>query len=37
MDSDAARVLNIAITVGDLYSLELKDSCDIGVDYALSK
>jgi hypothetical protein len=37
VDGDAARVLNIAVTVGDLYPLELKDSRDIGVDCALSK
>ena len=36
-DSDTARVLNITITVGDLYPLELEDGYDIGVDYALSK
>jgi hypothetical protein len=37
VDGDTARVLNIAITVGDLYPLELEDSRDIGVDRTLSK
>jgi hypothetical protein len=37
VDSDAARVLNIAVTISDLYSLELKDSYNIGINYTLSK
>ena len=37
MDGDTARVLNITITIGDLYLLELEDSRDVGVDYTLSK
>ena len=37
IDSNTIRVLNITITIGNLYPLELKDSCDIGVNYALSK
>ena len=37
VDSDTARVLNIAVTVGDLYPLELEDGYDVGVDRTLSK
>jgi hypothetical protein len=36
-DSNTARVLNIAVTISDLYPPELKDSYNIGVDYTLSK
>jgi hypothetical protein len=37
MDSNTIRVLNITITISNLYLLELKDSYNIGINYILSK
>jgi hypothetical protein len=37
MNGNTTRVLNITITIGNLYSLELKDSYNIGINRALSK
>jgi hypothetical protein len=36
-DGNTTRVLNITITMSNLYLPELEDSRDIGIDRALSK
>jgi hypothetical protein len=37
VDGDTIRVLNIAVTIGDLYPLELEDGRNIGINRTLGK